>query len=106
MNRHIARFSELRPPDVKDALIEVDIRSIQPNDFIDSHSGRYHEAEKSCKSASTEPLGGRELLGLAKESFDLLVAVNVRGFTSVMIWEEVRRGNLGARIGGAIPGRE
>jgi len=106
MNRHIARFSELSPPDVEDSEIEVDIGLIQTNGFIHPHPGRRQQTEKSCKCAGTKPLGRGELLGLAKESFDLLVAVNVRRFTPVMIWEEVRRGNLGARIGGAIPGRE
>ena len=106
MNRHIARFSELRPPDEKDSEIEVDIGLIQTKDFIHPHPGRHQQTEKSCKCGGTEPLGRGELLGLAKESFDLFVAVNVRGFTSVKIWKEVRRGNLGARIGGAISDRE
>lgn len=106
MNRHITRFPELRPPDAKDPKAEVDIRLVQTKGFVHPHSGRHQQTEKSCKRTGTEPLGRRELLGSAKESFDLLVAVDVRRLTSVMIGEKACRGNLGARFGGAIPDGE
>ena len=40
MNRHIARFSELRPANVKDSDLEVHILSVETEGFVDSHSCR------------------------------------------------------------------
>jgi hypothetical protein len=41
MNGNITGFSELPPSDVKDAEFEVDIRSIQTQGFVHTHSGRH-----------------------------------------------------------------
>jgi hypothetical protein len=41
MNRKVTRFPELRPPDVQDAKLAVDIGSVQTPGFVHPHSGRY-----------------------------------------------------------------
>src|SRR5215470_18563060 len=47
MKRYVTRFSKLRPPDVKDSALEVDIRAIQPKGLVDPHPCRYQQTEKS-----------------------------------------------------------
>jgi len=89
MNRNIARFSELRPPDVKDSKFEVDVRSIQTQGFVDSHPGRYEQAEKGCIGVGTEPLGRGELVGLSEEPCDLLIAIDMRGLTPLTMREKI-----------------
>ena len=106
MNRHVTRFSKLRPPDVKDSAIEVDIRSVQAEGFVHPHPRRHQQTEESRKGAGAESLGRGELLGSAKEPFDLLVAIDVRRLASVTMREKAWRWNLGARFGGTVPNGE
>jgi hypothetical protein len=106
MNRHITRFSEFRPSDVKDSKFEVDIWSVQTQGFVHSHPGRYEQAEIGCIGVGTEPLGRGELLGLSEEPCDLLVAIDMRGLTPLTIREKVCGGNLRARVNSAQPDGE
>jgi len=106
MNRHVTRFSPLSPPDVKDAAIEVDIRSVQTQGFANPHPGHRQQTEKSRKRAGTKSLGRGKLLGLAKEPFDLLVAIDVGRLASVSMREKFCGWNLGARFRGAVPAGE
>src|SRR5437588_147425 len=106
MNRNITRFSKLRPPDLKDSEFEVDIRSVQTQSFVHPHSCYQQEAEKGRIGARAEPLGGGELLRMAKKLFNVFVAINVRRLAPVRIREKSYRGNLGARIDGAMPNGE
>ena len=106
MNRHVTRFSPLAPPDVKDAAIEVDIRSIQTQGFANPHPGHRQQTEKSRKRAGTKSLRRGKLLGLAKEPFDLLVAIDVGRLASVTMWEKFCGWNFGARLRGAVPASE
>jgi hypothetical protein len=46
MNRHIRRFSKLRPPDVKDSALEINLHSVQAESFVHPHSGRYQQAQR------------------------------------------------------------
>ena len=103
MNRNITRFPELRPPDVKDAEFEVDIRSVQTQGFVHPHSGRHQQAEKGRIGAGAESLGRGELLSLAKELLNLFVAIDVRGLAAVAMREKPYGWNLGARVDGALP---
>ena len=91
---------------MKNPAIEIDIASIQASDFIDAHSGCYQQTKESCKRAGTESLGRRQLLRSAEDSVDLLVGVDVRGLTSMMIRKKACRGDLSARFNGAIPDGE
>src|SRR5712691_6038355 len=103
MNRHITRFSKLRPPDVEDSEFEVDIWLVQTQDFVHSHSGRHQQAEKGRIRAGAKSLGRGELLSSAKELFNLFVAIDVRRLASITMREKSCRGNLGTRFDGAMP---
>ena len=106
MNRHITRFSKLRPPDVKDAELEVDIRPVQTQGFVHPHPCRHQQAEKGRIGVGTETFGRGELLSSAKEPFNLFVAVDVRGLAAVTIREKSCGGNLGPRFDGAMSNGE
>jgi hypothetical protein len=103
MDWHVTRFSELRPPDVKDAEFEVDIRPVQTQGFVDPHSCHHQQAKKGRIGAGAESLGGGELLRAAKKPFNLFVAVDVRWLAAVTMREKSYRGNLGAWVDGAMP---
>jgi hypothetical protein len=103
MNRHVTRFSKLRPPDVKNSAIEVDILSVQTQGFVDPHSRRHQQTKKSRIGASAESPGRRELSGPAKEPFDLLVAIDMRQLAPVAMREQSGGWNLGARFERAQP---
>ena len=106
MNRHITRFSKLRPPDVKDPALEINMHSVQTKSLLHPHSGRYQQAEKSRIGAGAKSLGRGELLSSAKELFNLFVAIDVRRLASVTMREKPDGRNLGARFGGAMPDGE
>src|SRR5438034_10868940 len=88
MNWHIALFSELRPPNVKDSALEIDILSAQTQGFAHPHSCCHQQAKKCRIGVGAESLGRGELLCSAKELFNLFVAVDVRGFALVTMREE------------------
>jgi len=48
---------------VKNPEIEIDIASIQTDDFVDAHSGCYQQTKEGCKRAGTE--SPRSLSGIA-----------------------------------------
>src|SRR6266550_76584 len=106
VNRNITRFSELRPSDMKDAELEVDIGPVQTQGFVHPHSCCYQQAEKGRIGEGAESLGRGELLSSAKEFFNLFVAIDVRGLASVPMRENPCGGNLGARFAGAMPNGE
>jgi hypothetical protein len=106
MDGHITRFSKLRSPDVKDSALEINIHSIQTQGFVHPHSGRYQQTEKGRIGAGAKSVGRGELLTFAKDDFDLFIAINVRGLTSVAMREKSSRRNFGARFGGAMPDGE
>ncbi len=106
MNWHIARFSELRPPNVKDSALEIDILSAQTQGFAHPHSCCHQQAKKCRIGVGAESLGRGELLCSAKELFNLFVAVDVRGFALVTMREETCGRNLRVRFGGTEPNGE
>jgi len=99
MDRHVTRFSELRPPDVKDAKFDVDIRPVKAQGFAHPHCCCHQQADE-----------GR--VGILKESgvvefgegfFNLFAAIDVRWLTTVTMREKSWRGNFGEWIDGAMP---
>src|SRR6266566_7878218 len=86
MNRHITRFSKLRPPDVEDSALEINVHSVQAQSFVHPHSCRHQQAEKSRLGAGAKSVGRGELLSSAKELFNLFNAIDVRGLASVTMW--------------------
>jgi len=60
MKRHVTRFSKLRPPDVKDSEIELDILSVQTEGFVHPHPSRHQQTEKSRKRVGAESLARGE----------------------------------------------
>jgi hypothetical protein len=106
VNRNIPRFSELRPSDVKDAELEVDVGPVQTQGFVHPHSCCYQQAEKGRVGVGAESLGRGELLSSAKEFFNLFVAIDVRGLASVTMREKPYGGNLSAPVDGTMPNGE
>src|SRR5215469_3321780 len=106
MNWHTARFSKLRPLDMKDSTIEVDIRLVQAECFVHSHPCCHQQTEESPKRAPAESLARQKLLAIAEQSLDLLVAIDVRRLASATMREKSCRRNFGARFGGAVPDGE
>jgi hypothetical protein len=106
MNRHITRFSELRPPNMKNSPNEIDVLSVQAKGLAHPHPGHLQKTKKSCIGEGAQSPGRVELLGLAKEPIDLLITVNVRRLTPVTMREKVRSGNLRARVNSTEPDGE
>jgi hypothetical protein len=83
MNWYIARFSELRPANVKDSDFEVYILSVETEGFVDSHTCGHQQTEQGCIGVGAESFGRGKLLCSAKELCNLLIAIDVRGLASV-----------------------
>jgi hypothetical protein len=88
---------------VKDSGIQVNIRPVQMEGFVDSHACRYEQTEQGCIGAGTEPLRRGELLGSAEEPCDLLIAIDVRRLASVAMREKADGWNLRTRLAGTVP---
>src|SRR3974377_2066310 len=63
---HMARLPKLRPPDVKDSTIVVDVQLVQAEGFVHSHPRCHQQTEEGRKREPAESLARRKLLGTAK----------------------------------------
>ena len=81
-------------------------RTIEGERFAEPQAGGGEQAEQRGVGLRTQPQVRREPRGFADDARDLLVAVDVWRAPSIPIRQEPARRDLGARVGGAQPGRE
>ena len=103
MDRDQPRLPEFRAPNEEHARLEVDIRSIKMECFIDSKAGDRQQAKQRGIRPPSEVLGGRQRRRALDHADDVLIAIEPRRLPAVPLTDQVGGRHLGAPIGGATP---
>jgi hypothetical protein len=103
---HEPRLPELAAPDREESLVQIDVVAIQGYRLADPQAGGCEQSEERGVCASPESGGGAEASGFGDEAPDLLVVVDIRWSALVAVGQEALGRDLGAWVGGAVPGGE
>jgi hypothetical protein len=102
MNRHQARLAKLALPNQQHPRLPIDVLAVQGQSLADAEACGREQAEQRGVRPVSEAFARGKLLGRLKQLPDLLIGVEVRGFSPAPIQKEVLRRAFGPRVAGLV----
>src|SRR5215468_11407356 len=101
MKRHVARLAELRATDRHHTIDEVNVGAVELQGFVASHARSHIQTKEGGVGVRSQASGGRQLLSGLKQPSNLIITINIRSRTLVLIGNQIGWWNDRTGIGGA-----